>query len=150
MATKQKEEPASRSQLPASGPGGDGAATGPTGSPNLPPGTHVPPQRLARARRHDAGGWALSAARERRLPLSQSHPTRGSVRRHQVLSTRREPTDPTRPRVQCTCPLPRRRRNQGNAGGGRRGRPLPTFVSPSPHLPPPAHPQKSKSHAGIN
>jgi hypothetical protein len=142
MATKQKEEPASRSQLPASGPGGDGAATG---SPNLPPGTHVPPQRLARARRHDAGGWALSAARERRLPLSQSHPTRGSVRRHQVLSTHhhgRSWVAPTRPpsSVYLSASSPSPKPRQRGRGTERRG----TFVSPSPHLPPPAKIQKPR------
>jgi len=45
-------------------------------------------------------------------------------------------------RIVTTCPLRRRNRGGTDDDGGR---PLPTFVSPSPHLPPPPHPQKSKA-----
>jgi hypothetical protein len=148
MATKQKEEPASRSQLPASGPGGDGAATGPTGSHNLPPGTHV---RLNASPVH--GDTTPAVGRFPRLangafPSHSLTPRAGpsaGIKSSQPTTTDAAGSPRPDPRVQCTCPLPRRRRNQGNAGGGRRGE----EPSSHPRLTFP-HPQKSKSHAGIN
>lgn len=128
------------------GPG----ATAQPGSPNLPPRprTHVPlnasPVRPRRQKRHDAGGWALFRG-SRTAPNVPSHgrPTPGagpSVRGPTGPSPRPEPEELAWLEFSVPVRFLAETKARHGGRGTNGGRPLPTFVSPSPHLPHPTGP----------